>query len=68
MNERDAQGADIASFRYGLGCTADRDRLLTTTMSRKILATILANREGTPLLSGDHSSVAGTSVSLGPRQ
>lgn len=42
--------------------TKNRDRLLTTDMSRKIMAAILAHREVTPLLSDDHFSVDGTLV------
>lgn len=42
--------------------TKNRDRLLTTDMSRKILAAILAHREVAPLLSDDHFSVDGTLV------
>ena len=40
----------------------NRDRLLTTEMSRKVMAAILAHREVTPLLSDDHFSVDGTLV------
>jgi hypothetical protein len=40
----------------------NRDRLLTTEMSRKVLAAILARREVAPLLSDDHFSVDGTLV------
>ena len=42
--------------------TKNRDRLLTTDMSRKILAAILAHREVEPLLSDEHFSVDGTLV------
>ena len=42
--------------------TKNRDRLLTTEMSRKIMAAILAHREVAPLLSDDHFSVDGTLV------
>jgi len=42
--------------------TKNRDRLLSTDMSRKIMAAILAHREVTPLLSDDHFSVDGTLV------
>ena len=42
--------------------TKNRDRLLTTDMSRKLLAAILADREVAPLLSDDHFSVDGTLV------
>ena len=42
--------------------TKNRDRLLTTDMSRKIMSAILAHREVAPLLSGDHFSVDGTLV------
>jgi transposase len=40
----------------------NRDRLLTTEMSRKLMAAILAHREVAPLLSDDHFSVDGTLV------
>ena len=40
----------------------NRDRLLTTEMSRRIMAAILAHREVAPLLSEDHFSVDGTLV------
>ena len=40
----------------------NRDRLLTTEMSRKVMAAILAHREVAPLLSTDHFSVGGTLV------
>lgn len=36
--------------------TKNRDRLLTTKMSRKVMAAILAHREVAPLLSDDHFS------------
>ena len=42
--------------------TKNRDRLLTTDMSRKIMAAILAHRNVAPLLSDDHFSVDGTLV------
>lgn len=42
--------------------TKNRDRLLTTEMSRKVMAAILAHREVTPLLSDEHFSVDGTLV------
>jgi transposase len=42
--------------------TKNRDRLLTTDMSRRIMAAILAHREVAPLLSDDHFSVDGTLV------
>lgn len=42
--------------------TKNRDRLLTTDMSRKLMAAILAHREVAPLLSDDHFSVDGTLV------
>ncbi|MFN3641958.1 MAG: IS5 family transposase [Gemmobacter sp.] len=42
--------------------TKNRDRLLTTDMSRKVMAAILAHREVAPLLSDDHVSVDGTLV------
>lgn len=42
--------------------TKNRDRLLTTDMSRKIMAAILAHREVAPLLSDGHFSVDGALV------
>ena len=42
--------------------TKNRDRLLTTDMSRKMMTAILAHREVAPLLSDDHFSVDGTLV------
>ena len=42
--------------------TKNRDRLLTTDMSRKVMAAILAHRDVSPLLSDDHFSVDGTLV------
>jgi len=42
--------------------TKNRDRLLTTGMSRKLLAAILAHRDVAPLLSDEHFSVDGTLV------
>jgi transposase len=42
--------------------TKNRDRLLTTDMSRKMMAAILAHREVAPLLSDEHFSVDGTLV------
>ena len=42
--------------------TKNRDRLLSTEMSRKVMAAILAHREVAPLLSDDHSSVDGTLI------
>lgn len=42
--------------------TKNRDRLLTTEMSRKVMAAILAHSEVAPLLSNDHFSVDGTLV------
>src|SRR5690606_12268364 len=42
--------------------TKNRDRLLSTEMSRKLLAAILAHREVAPLLSGEHFSVDGTLI------
>jgi transposase len=42
--------------------TKNRDRLLGTEMSRKVMAAILAHREVAPLLSDDHFSVDGTLV------
>jgi len=42
--------------------TRNRDRLLTTGMSRRVMAAILAHREGAALLSDDHFPVDGTLV------
>ena len=42
--------------------TKNRDRLLTTEMSRKFMAAILAHREVEPLLSDEHFSVDGTLI------
>jgi len=42
--------------------TKNRDRLLTTEMSRKVMAAILAHSEVAPLLSDEHFSVDGTLV------
>ncbi len=42
--------------------TKNRDRLLTTEISRKMMAAILAHREVAPLLSDAHFSVDGTLV------
>lgn len=42
--------------------TKNRDRLLTTDMSRKVMSAILAHREVAPLLSDEHFSVDGTLV------
>jgi transposase len=42
--------------------TKNRDRLLNTEMSHKLLAAILAHEKVAPLLSGDHFSVDGTLV------
>lgn len=42
--------------------TKNRDRLLTTDMSKKLLAAILAHEKVAPLLSDDHFSVDGTLV------
>ena len=42
--------------------TKNRDRLLTTNMSRKVMAAILAHREIAPLLSDAHFSVDGTLI------
>jgi hypothetical protein len=42
--------------------TKNRDRLLTTDMSRKFMAAILAHPEIKPLLSDEHFSVDGTLV------
>ncbi|MFC0281033.1 IS5 family transposase [Falsigemmobacter intermedius] len=40
----------------------NRDRLLSTEMSRKVMGAILAHRDVAPLLSDDHFSVDGTLV------
>jgi len=40
----------------------NRDRLLTTDMSRKVMAAILAHREVAPLLSDEHFSIDGTLI------
>jgi hypothetical protein len=37
--------------------TKNRDRLLATKMSRKVMAAVLAHREVAPLLSGDYFAV-----------
>ena len=42
--------------------TKNRDRLLTTDMSRKLMAAVLAHEKVAPLLSDDHFSVDGTLV------
>jgi transposase len=42
--------------------TKNRDRLMTTEMSRKVMAAILAHREVVPLLSDEHFSVDGTLI------
>ena len=42
--------------------TKNRDRLLTTDMSRKVMAAILAHPQVKPLLSDEHFSVDGTLV------
>ncbi|OBY25252.1 hypothetical protein A9D60_22430 [Leisingera sp. JC1] len=42
--------------------TKNYDRLLTSDMSRKVMAAILAHREVAPLLSDEHFSVDGTLV------
>ena len=42
--------------------TKNRDRLLTTEMSKKLMAAILAHEKVKPLLSDDHFSVDGTLV------
>jgi transposase len=42
--------------------TKNRDRLLTTDMSKKLMAAILAHETVAPLLSDDHFSVDGTLV------
>jgi transposase len=42
--------------------TKNRDRLMTTDVSRKVMAAILAHREIAPLLSDEHFSVDGTLI------
>lgn len=42
--------------------TKNRDRLMSTDMSRKVMAAILAHREIAPLLSDEHFSVDGTLI------
>ena len=42
--------------------TKNRDRLLTTDMSRKVMAAILAHAQVAPLLSDEHFSVDGTLI------
>ena len=42
--------------------TKNRDRLMTTDMSRKVMSAILAHREIAPLLSDEHFSVDGTLI------
>ena len=42
--------------------TRNRDRLLTTDMSRKVKAAILARRDVAPLLSAKHFSVDGALI------
>jgi len=42
--------------------TKNRDRLMTTEMSRKVMSAILAHREVAPLLSDEHFSVDGTLI------
>ena len=42
--------------------TKNRDRLMTTEMSRKVMAAILAHREVAPLLSDEHFPVDGTLI------
>ncbi len=42
--------------------TKNRDRLLTTETSRKVMAAILAHREIAPLLADDHFSDDGTLI------
>ena len=44
--------------------TKNRDRLLTTDMSRKVMAAILAHREVAPLLSDEHFPVDGTLIKV----
>jgi transposase len=44
--------------------TKNRDRLLTTEMSRKVMAAILAHREVAPLLSDEHFWDAGQGLGL----
>lgn len=45
--------------------TRNRDRLLTTEMSRKVMAAILAHRDVSPLLSDEHFSVDGMLTKAG---
>ena len=42
--------------------TKNRDRLLTTEMSRRVMAAIQAHREVAPLLSDEHFSIDGTLI------
>ena len=42
--------------------TKNRDRLLTTHISCKVMAAILAHREVAPLLSDEHFSIDGTLI------
>lgn len=44
--------------------TQNRDRLLTTELSRKVMAAILAHREVAPLLSDEHFAIAGLRFSV----
>lgn len=55
------RGTDETS-RSLLVFSKNRDRLLTTEMSRKVMAAILAHRKVAPLLSDDHFSVDGTLI------
>jgi hypothetical protein len=55
--------ASGSTNRWGLTVFAEnRDPLLTTDMSRRAMAGILAHREVAPLLSDDHVSVDGAPV------
>ena len=58
-------GWDIAMIPCGVPTGVfhkNRDRLLTTDMSRKFLAAVLAHRDVAPLLSDEHFSVDGTLI------
>ncbi|MGV8989374.1 MAG: hypothetical protein ACOH2H_24400 [Cypionkella sp.] len=47
--------------------TKNRDRFLTTDMSRKVRAAILLHRGVTPLVAVEHFSVDGTLIKARPR-
>ena len=55
-------GPERAKPRRPTVFAKNRARLLSTDMSRKIMAAILAHRQAPPLLSDDHFSVDGTLV------